>query len=118
MCKRCLVGTYNKNLFRFTGTAAMLLAFIDAASARVLHRYSFNGDLSDSVGGATAVFGGDGGAFISEDGQLDVTSNPLLYGWADLPIQASMQANITNEVSYEFWYQVDELNAYHRLFIS
>jgi hypothetical protein len=94
--------------------AVLLLA--GTSQANLLHRWSFNGNTNDSVGGATATL--NFGATVTSS-ELDLTPNvkdPPAY--ADLPIQASLQANITNEVTYEFWYQIDTLTANNRLFMS
>jgi hypothetical protein len=93
-----------------------VLLFAGTSQANLLHRWSFNGNTNDSVGGATATL--FFGATVSGS-ELDLTPNvkdPPSY--ADLPVQASLQANISNEITYEFWYQVDQLTPYNRLFMS
>lgn len=80
----------------------------------LLHRWSFNGDYTDSVGGATAV--PQGMAEITTN-MLDLTSNAGLpsypdpnagnptnpvAAWAELPIQSSLES-LSQAITVELW---------------
>jgi hypothetical protein len=85
-----------------------------SASAQILHRYSFNGDLTDSVGGATGTLGG--GAVLTATA-LDNTANGSTLAtpsWVDVPIQSTV-AGLTN-ISFEWWITRTEDILFRRLF--
>ncbi|MGL4513762.1 MAG: LamG-like jellyroll fold domain-containing protein [Lacipirellulaceae bacterium] len=97
------------------------------AEAALRNRYSFSGNLNDSVGGQTGVLVDTGttanGAFVG--GQLDFSSNPVETSnqlveaaYVDLPnnlISSASSAGQSGAVSLAWWATVSEFRVWARL---
>lgn len=91
---------------RFMLTALLALASVDA-SATLLHRWSFDSDGSDSVGGANATL--LNGASISSGAlQLDGVND-----YANLPIDSTLST--LGSFTIETWASYDNLTAWGRI---
>ena len=82
------------------------------AEARLVHRWSFNGDLTDSVGGQTAVM--DGAAAFSDDGrQVDLPGGA--YGTGAVSLGANVLPTSGN-VTLEMWATQRGVRHWSRIF--
>lgn len=110
--------------------AATLLAVLMAATAHagLVHRYTFNGNVCDSVGNAHGklVDGGAPSAFFTAAGQLDLSANVgqvsnaanLTDAYVDLPnhiIQNAARSGQSGALSLEWWFTISEVRPWQRL---
>lgn len=107
--------------------AAISLGVATASHGALVHRYSFNGNVNDSVGGAhgTIVDAGDSNVNYV-DGKLDVSSN-VGYGYrlnqsdayVSLPgpiINNAFTGGVEGEMTVEIWAQASENRTWAALF--
>ena len=108
--------------------AAVWIGTTAASHGALVHRYSFNGNVNDSIGGAhgTLVDDGDPSALF-HDGKLDVSANVGYYsssvGTQDADVQLpsaiianAFNANIPGELTIEIWAQASENRDWAALF--
>ena len=75
-------------LFTCSALALMAFAALPLSAAELTHRWSFNGDYSDSVGGVDAV---KCGTYVSLYGGIHVEVRPReIFGGQGAPISADV----------------------------
>ncbi|MCA9259788.1 MAG: hypothetical protein KDA61_11340, partial [Planctomycetales bacterium] len=118
--------------FAARGAASMLVAAATVtlaspqALAALAHRYSFDSDITDSVGGAngTVVDAGSATNFVFAGGQIDLSANTgegsngiTEDAYVDLPngiISAASNNGTAGAVSFEMWATVSEQHTWQR----
>ena len=107
------------------GLAVVLLASAVASAQGLKHRYSFESDASDSIGGADGVVVDDfDPTAVFADGQLDLSANTgegsaaiEEDAYVDLPngvVTDAVNSGTEGAVSFEWWATVDEIRTWSR----
>jgi hypothetical protein len=119
--------TLKRPLSLVAAGAALWVATALPAHAALKHRYTFNFNADDSVGGmnATVVDPGAQTAVFAVDGQLDLSGNVgqasnavTNDAYVDLPnliVEGAAQSGTSGALSFEWWFTVSETRTWQRL---
>jgi len=91
------------------GICLLAMSTHAATIADLKHRWSFNGDLTDSVGGATATVTGSAGVL---NNQLELPGGNARQNAASLPIGATIAS--TASMTVEMWFTMDQVTDWRK----
>ena len=115
------IGTGKMSLNRLPETSVVNVSEGTLTTSGVMlnkgltHRWSFNGDLTDSVGGQTAQFSGTGVSFTADGKQVRITPNGTKrVNFIDLG--ANVVPKDDTPFTLEFWTTLHEMVAWSHIF--